>query len=182
LEHLAGFAPFREQDMLVRDADYWIERLGLAEHPEGGYFRRTYRSNEEISLDGLPSRFSGPRAFSTSIYFLLKGGQFSALHRIKSDELWHFYAGSSLTIHAIDQVGGLTRMKLGSDLENGEAFQRLVAARCWFGATVDDPASYSLVGCTVAPGFDFQDFELGNRKALTDQYPQHRSVIERLTR
>lgn len=168
--------------MLLRDADYWVERLELAEHPEGGYFRRTYRSKEEISRDCLPSRFSGPRPLSTSIYFLLKGSQFSALHRIKSDELWHFYTGSSLTIHVIDPAGSLTRLKLGNDLEKGEAFQGLVVADCWFGATVDDPASYSLVGCTVAPGFDFEDFELGSRKALIDQHPQHRPVIERLTR
>lgn len=166
----------------MKDADYWIEKLELADHPEGGYFRRLHQSKEEISRDCLPPRFPGPRALSTSIIYLLKGSQFSALHRIKSDEIWHFYTGSSLTLYVIDPAGRLARMKLGNNPEKGEAFQRLVEAGCWFGATVDDPVSYSLMGCTVAPGFDFEDFELGSRKTLTDRYPRHRSVIERLTR
>jgi len=167
---------------MVKDGDYWIEKLGLAEHPEGGYFRRVYRSIEPVGESCLPERYKGPRVFSTSIYYLLKGNQFSALHRIKSDEIWHFYAGSGLTIYVIDAAGELWELKIGRDLERGEEFQRVVEAGCWFGAARNDPRSYSLVGCTVAPGFEFEDFELGDRKELMARYPRHRSVIEKLTR
>ena len=167
---------------MVKDAGYWIEKLGLAEHPEGGYFRRIYRSRELIHKDCLPERYGGERSLSTAIVYLLKGSQFSALHRIKSDEVWHFYAGSSLTLYIIDGVGSLGQKKLGRDPDKGESFQELMEAGCWFGATVDDPDSYSLVGCTVAPGFEFDDFELGDRQTLTDLYPQHQLLIARLTR
>lgn len=119
---------------------------------------------------------------ATAIYFLLPGDQFSALHRLRSDEVWHFYAGSSLTLHIIDPQGCLTQKKLGTNPDKGESFQVVVEAGCWFGATVDDPQGYALVGCTVAPGFEFEDFELGNRQQLLEQYPQHRELIERLTR
>jgi uncharacterized protein len=167
---------------MVKDGDYWIEKLVLAEHQEGGYFRRVHRSMELVGESCLPERYKGPRVFSTSIYYLLKGDQFSALHRIKSDEIWHFYAGSGLTIYVIDAAAELSELKLGRDPEKGEEFQRVVEAGCWFGAVGNDPRSYSLVGCTVAPGFEFDDFELGERKDLMARYPRHRSVIERLTR
>ena len=161
----------------MKDACYWIEKLELARHPEGGYFRETYRSDEVVSAAGLPARFGAPRAFSTAIYFLLPGNECSAFHRIKSDELWHFYAGSGLTIHIIEPNGTYTHLGL-----DGEHFQALVRADWWFGATVDDPQSFSLVGCTVAPGFDFADFELAGRDAIIELFPQHRAIIERLTR
>ena len=166
----------------MEDADYWIRKLELAEHPEGGYFKETYRAREAISGDSLPDRFRQARPFSTSVYYLLKGDQFSYLHRLKSDELWHFYAGSSLAIHVIDQEGKYSTHRLGSDFEAGEVFQVAVMAGCWSGATVDDPASYSLVGCTVAPGFDFDDLELADREMLVRLYPEHHSITEKLTR
>lgn len=166
---------------MVKDASYWIEKLELSVHPEGGYWAQTYRSSEWIAGQCLPNRFDGKRIFSSAIYYLLKESQISALHRIQSDELWHFYAGSSLTLYAIDAAGELCEMNLGSDPERGESFQAIVKAGCWFGATVTDPASYSLVGCTVAPGFEFKDFEIGNREELIEQYPRYRSLIERLT-
>ena len=153
----------------------WIGLLDLAPHPEGGYYRETYRSADTIPTAG------GPRALSTAIYFLLPGDQVSALHRIRSDEVWHFYAGSALTLFVIHR-GHLVRTRLGPDADAGERFQTLVPAGAWYGAAVDDPASYALVGGTVAPGFDFADFELGPRAALTREFPQHRAVIERLTR
>ena len=167
---------------MMKDAGYWIKKLGLIEHPEGGYFLEIYRSPEAISKRSLPARYEADRSFSTSIYFLLIGEQFSAFHRLKSDEVWHFYVGSALTIHIIDEGGDYSTTRLGRDFEKGEVFQTTIKAGSWFGATVDDPASYSLVGCTVAPGFDFADFELGNRKELSKRYPDHRTIIEKLTR
>ncbi|UCG53239.1 MAG: cupin domain-containing protein [Candidatus Latescibacterota bacterium] len=166
----------------MRDAAEWIARLGLVEHPEGGFYTETYRSHETVAREHLPERFIGDRAFSTAIYFLLTGDDFSALHRIKQDEVWHFYEGSGLTIHVIDPGGDYSTIKLGSDMEKGERPQAVVGAGCFFGATVNDADSYSLVGCTVAPGFDFDDFEMPNRKALLELFPQHRELVERLTR
>jgi predicted cupin superfamily sugar epimerase len=163
------------------EAQRWIETLGLQPHPEGGYYRETYRSTQELMGCCLREHLA-PRAVATAIYFLLPGDQFSALHRLRSDEMWHFYAGSSLTLHIIDPKGGLTQVKLGTRVEHGETFQAVVKAGCWFGATVDDPDGYTLVGCTVAPGFEFDDFELGERQKLIERYPQHRDLIERLTR
>jgi uncharacterized protein len=154
----------------------WIRLLALDAHPEGGYYRETYRSAETISTAG------GSRAISTAIYFLLPGDQVSALHRIRSDEVWHFYAGSALTLFVLHPDGRPERARLGPDAAAGERFQMLVPSGCWYGAAVDDPASWALVGGTVAPGFDFADFELGGRAALTREFPQHRAVIERLTR
>ncbi|MDG4553708.1 MAG: cupin domain-containing protein [Candidatus Competibacter sp.] len=112
---------------------------------------------------------------------MLKGGQHSRLHRLKSDELWHFYSGSALTVHVLDLQGEYGAFRLGSDPAAGQRWQGVVRAGCWFGATVDGPAGFSLLGCTVAPGFDFADFELADRATLLCQYPQHAALIERLT-
>ena len=163
------------------DASTWIDRLGLREHPEGGYYSETYRSNLIIGQAALPEAFAGPRSCSTAIYFLLEGGRRSRLHRIRSDEVWHFYTGASLTLHVIDPVGEYSRIVLGEDAAGGQVFQAVVKAGCWFGATVDDPQSCALVGCTVSPGFDFRDFELGDRQELVSRFPQHRSIIVELT-
>jgi len=159
----------------------WIEELGLQPHPEGGWYKEVYRSSEQIGAAGLPERFGGARSFSTSIYFLLAGDNFSAFHRIKSDELWHFYAGDGLTIHTIAANGEYEAIKLGNRPEAGESFQAVVPAGRWF-ASEAKGGSYGLVGCTVAPGFDFADFELAERDRLTAEFPQHRDLIERLTR
>ncbi len=164
------------------DAGYWITALGLTRHPEGGYFRETYRSAGTIAAAALAGVFGGERAFATSIHYLLTGDDFSALHRIKSDELWHFHAGSPLTVHLIGPDGGYAELRLGSDPGRGEAFQGVVPAGTWFGARVADPGGYALVSCTVAPGFDFADFELGRREELLRLFPRHAEVIERLTR
>ncbi len=162
-------------------ADEWIARLRLERHPEGGWFRETYRSPESIATAALPSRFAIAHPVSTAIYFLLRGSEFSALHRLKADETWHFYDGSPLTLHVIAPDGTLSRLTLGRS--NAVCFQAVVPAGHWFGATVDDasPESFALVGCTVAPGFIFDDFELADRAELVAQYPQHRVLIERLT-
>jgi len=164
------------------NAAYWIDKLRLAPHPEGGWFVQTYRSAESVRDGQLPHRFEGDRVFSTAIYYLLEGKEFSAFHRIKSDEVWHFYAGGSLTLYVTEGQGRLVQKKLGRDPEKGESFQAIVEAGSWFGAALDDPKSYALVGCTVAPGFEYADFELADRSRLLAEYPEHRKIIERLTR
>jgi hypothetical protein len=166
----------------MNGADQWIQALQLRPHPEGGWFREVYRADETIPHQGLPSRFSGDRHISTAICFLLNETEFSAFHRIKQDELWHFYDGASLTIHMIDSTGNYSAVKLGRNIQAGEALVAVVKAGWLFGATVNDTRSYGLVGCTVAPGFDFEDFEMPSRTQLLEQYPQHRDIIERLTK
>ncbi len=165
-----------------KTATYWIEHLTLTRHPEGGYFREIYRSPEVIPKSCLPNRFGGERSFCTSIYFLLEGADFSAFHRLNGDELWHFYTGAPLTIYCIHSDGVLSQIFLGEDFESGELFQAVVPAGAWFAARVSREDAFALVGCTVAPGFDFSDFELGKRGELIDQFPQHRELIEQLTR
>ena len=166
-------------------AQQYIQSLSLQPHPEGGYFAETYRSAESIPQNVLPGRFGGARTFGTAIYFLLESHHFSALHRIQADEIWHFYAGGPLEVFVINADATLTVIRLGNDPAKGEVFQAVVRAGCWFGAkSAKDSAthtSFSLVGCTVAPGFDFADFELADRTALLAAYPQHRAVIEQLT-
>ena len=161
-------------------ARYWIDHLHLNRHPEGGWFRETYRAAETIPADALPARFEGPRSFSTAIHFLLEQGDFSALHRLKSDEIWHFYDGGTLTLHVITPEGERYEILLGPDAEQGERFQVVVPAGCWFGA--ETSAGFSLVGCTLAPGFDFSDFEMGDRDGLTILFPKHSALIARMTR
>jgi hypothetical protein len=165
----------------MESAQQWIERLNLQPHPEGGWYRQTYRASLMLSHSALPG-YNGDRAASTAIYFLLAGDQFSALHRLRSDEVWHFYAGSGLNVHVIDPGGTYSMLLLGNDASSGEQFQAVVPAGCWFGSSLRHPDSYALVGCTVAPGFDFADFEMAKRAELIAHYPQHRAMIERLTR
>ena len=163
-------------------AAYWIDHLALEPHPEGGYFKEVYRSAAQIGECCLGSDRGGSRSVSTAIYYLLSTGEFSACHRLRSDEIWHHYAGGSLTVHVIDQAGSHRALGLGLDLDAGQAPQVMVPVGTWFGAVVDDASSFCLVGCTVAPGFDFRDFELADRAKLVGLYPQHRGVIERLTK
>src|ERR1700679_1241046 len=165
---------------MIKDSAYWIRKLGLEPHPEGGYYRQTYRA--DLVLEGLPHQFSGSRAASTAIYFLLEGENFSAFHRLQSDELWHFYLGAPLRVHVIEADGRYSQVRLGSDPEAGEALQAVVRAGCWFASQIKDGESFALVGCTVGPGFDFEDFELAKRDRLIEVYPQHRDVISKLTR
>jgi predicted cupin superfamily sugar epimerase len=169
-------------DVKQQTAEYWIERLGLERHPEGGFFRQTYGSDVVIAREALPAGFGGSRPVSTAIYFLLEGENFSAFHRLRSDELWHFYAGATVEVHVIEEGGGYSQILLGRNAEAGEVFQAVVKAGCWFGSRVRDGKSWALVGCTVSPGFDFEDFEMGKREELLRVYPQHRDVIGRLTR
>jgi predicted cupin superfamily sugar epimerase len=170
----------RIADMDIKQAAYWIKTLGLTQHPEGGWFAESYRAAESIPAAALPERFNGPRSFCTAIHFLLEQGDFSALHRLKSDELWHFYAGEPLTVHVITPAGKHERILLGGNPEQGERFQAMVPAGCWFGAETHE--RFALVGCTVAPGFDFADFEMAAQAELLASFPQHAALILRLTR
>ena len=162
-------------------AKYWIDKLNLKKHPEGGYFREIYRSNEFINKKNLPDRYSSFRSFSTSIYFLLKSSEFSAFHRLKSDEIWHFYSGSPIKIFMIFRGGEFRQYILGNDAEKNEVFQALMPKGCWFAAKVIKANSYSLMGCTVSPGFDFDDFEMGKYEKLSKLFPQHSQLIKQLT-
>lgn len=166
---------------MKKNTEYWIEQLNLEPHPEGGFYRQTYKSEEFINKTALPSRFSGDRTFSTSIYYLLPGGNFSAFHKVNQDEIWHFYYGCPLTLHIISPEGRYSCSHLGDNPENGEAFQIIVKAGDYFAAQPDQNDSFSLCGCTVAPGFEFADFEMPAREVLLREFPQHKNVITRLT-
>jgi uncharacterized protein len=159
-----------------------IETYNLQTHPEGGHYTRTYCSTEQIAAAHLPSRFAGDRFISTAIYFLLEGKQFSAFHRIKSDELWHFYTGCGLNIYVLHPTGEGEILKLGNDLRNGFSFQHVVKAGCWFASKPVDENGFGFVGCTVAPGFDFEDFEMGEMGELLKLYPQYKEWIGELCR
>ena len=164
-----------------RDASYWIETLHLTKHIEGGSFKEVYRSPLTAAHSTLPTSFITDKNFCTSIYFLLEKDQYSAFHRIKSDELWHFYYGDPLIVYEIDGSGNLIEHKLGNNPDNGESFQCTIKAGNWFGSRVASGGEYSLAGCTVSPGFDFADLELAKRDALTKKYPQYSSLIIELT-
>lgn len=168
---------------LQRSAHYWRQHLDLIQHPEGGCYRETYRSPLNIPQTALSADFDGDRSVSTSIYFLLEFGELSALHRIASDELWHYYDGDCLTIWEITKGGELKKHLLGKHLETGAQPQLWIPAGSWFGSSIEDGAEYgfTLCGCTVAPGFDFADFELAVREDLLDTFPRHEETIRKLT-
>lgn len=164
----------------MHDAEYWIRHLELEPHPEGGFYRETYKASETIAGGHLPGRFNGDRIFGSAIYFLIDEQDFSAFHRLAADEIWHFYTGSPLRLWMIDPGGALSTVQLGPNPAAGQVFHAVVGAGCWFAASVE--AGYALVGCTMAPGFDYADFELAQRGELIARYPQHRTLIERFTR
>lgn len=157
-----------------------VETLGLQPHPEGGFYTEVYRSDGIIDTD--EDGFPDGRHFCTSIYYLLESGDKSHFHRIKSDEVWHHYEGSSITIHMITQAGSYRKMHIGKILQEGQKPQKIVPANCWFGVMVDEPDSYTLCGCTVSPGFDFDDFEMADRSSLLKKYPGHEAIIKQLTK
>ena len=167
---------------MVHTLSELVAKFQLLPHPEGGFYRETYRSAELIEQHALPQRFTGYRPFSTAIYFLLKEGNFSAFHRIQSDECWHFYAGQTLHVHVIHPNGQYALLKLGNDLAKGETFQAMVPAGSWFASETAAGGSFSFVGCTVAPGFDFADFELAKAAELIQQFPAMEILIKRLCR
>ena len=152
-------------------AERLIQTFGLKEHPEGGYFAESYRSPETYDGQALPTRYKGNRHFSTAIFFLLPQGTVSRIHRIASDEIWHFYMGGPLEILQIGPVEQLERVILGQDIELGHKLQHIVPFGSWFGARPLKGSAYSFVGCTVAPGFDFADFELADPAELRANFP-----------
>lgn len=160
----------------------FINHYHLQPHPEGGWYAQSYRSIEIIPASALPDRFGGDRVFSTAIYFLLEQGNFSAFHRIKSDECWHFYQGDPLEVFIIGTDGLMKIITLGQDISRGQLFQYVVPANCWFASRPAKESKYCFVGCTVAPGFDFADFELADHTALSSEYPEHRDLIRELCR
>lgn len=165
--------PIEEVQTLVRE-------LELVPHPEGGFYRETHRDALLLS-SALPHRFAGPRSASTAIYYLLGRDDFSAFHRIASDEVWHHYAGGELSVHVLHQ-GEHRVLRLGKDVRAGARPQAVVPAGAWFASRIEDGSAFALVGCTVAPGFDFADFELARGDALAVEYPAHEALIRSLTR
>jgi len=160
------------------DPNYIIEALNLYPHPEGGYFSETYRSDSVIPvISGLAP---GERNVSTAIYYLLRSEDISRFHRIRSDEVCHHYMGTAVTLHIIHDDGLYEAKYVGKSLEDGEKPQCVVPAGAWFGATVDKVNSFSLCGCTVAPGFDFADFEMADRYMMLQAFPEHEAIIKKL--
>ena len=170
---------FSQKIELVNSVENLVETLDLQPHPEGGFYKETYRSESAIKLNGELG-IHGNRNYSTAIYFLLLKNQFSAWHRIKQDEAWHFYEGASVRVHSISPEGVYQYFDLGTDFESGEAPQYLVPGGYWFAS--ESLGDYSLVGCTVAPGFNFADFELADRSELTRLFPAHKPLIQKFTR
>jgi len=167
---------------MLKEANRIIRLLNLQKHPEGGYYSEVFRSDEIIGKKSLPARYKSKRCLHTSIYFLLKGNDFSAFHRLNTDEIWHFYSGSKILIHIIENKNRINTFILGNNLKAGEKFQIIVKKGHWFAAEVEDKKSYALIGCTMSPGFDFEDFELGEHSKLIRLYPKHREIIEKFTK
>lgn len=159
-----------------------VAQLDLQPHPEGGYYKETYRSKDSIPNTALNNTFVGDRNQCTAIYFLLTSDTFSAFHKINQDEAWHFYKGTTLKLHTIAPNGSYSFVLIGNNFEKGEIPQYIVPAQHWFAAEVIHADSYSLLGCTVAPGFDFRDFVLANRQELMVLFPNHSDIITKLTR
>jgi uncharacterized protein len=183
----------RRDGGVVASAQDWIKILGLIPHPEGGWYAETYRSPVTLAAEALPTGvYSGPRAVSTAIYYLLAAGQVSRWHRLKSDEFWHFYAGGPLEL-GLSPDGSTGRIvRVGNEPASGERPQVLVPANWWFAARPagmlrglpadpglqEDLEAFTLVGCTVAPGFDFADFAFADLGALRAAFPAHRDLID----
>lgn len=157
-----------------------IERYRLEPHPEGGWYKEYYRSTEQVPANGLPGRYNGPRSFATSIYFLLEQGEYSAFHKIQSDECWHFYAGDPMQVFVLGKDGKMQIVELGADIEAGQTFHFVVPAGLWFASRPSPGSKFSFVGCTVAPGFEFADFELADCDELSALYPQYSDLVKTL--
>jgi len=164
-------------------AEEVIRALGLVPHPrEGGWFVETYRCPEEVSSKDLPARYRGNRSFSTAIYYLLTSETFSRLHRLASDEVFHFYLGDPVAMVHLLPDGTSRMIVLGNDITAGQRPQVIVPRGTWQGAYLKEGGKWALLGCTVSPGFDYRDYEGGSRDELVAMYPDQRETIERLTR
>jgi uncharacterized protein len=159
-------------------AEDLIRHLGLQPHPkEGGFFRETYRAAESYT----PARYQGPRCASTAIYYLLTPNTYSALHRLQTDEIFHFYLGDPIRMLQLNANGQGRELVLGPNIMNGQQLQVIVPRGVWQGSCLEPGGSFALLGCTVAPGFEYADYESGNRQSLTTQYPAFADMIRRLT-
>ena len=159
-----------------------VKRLGLEPHPEGGYFREVYRSAISVDHPGIPPGHAAARCGGSLIYFLLEAGDFSAFLRVKwTDEVWHFYAGGAVELHTIDASGHHRSVMIHDDITAAEP-ATVVPAGCWQAARLADDSPWALCGCTVAPGFEFADFEMPMRAQLLEQFPQHAEIVQALTR
>jgi len=166
----------------VRTADFWIDRLRLERHPEGGWYRETYRSEGEYDFSGA-GPFGSARSYATSIHYLLERGDRSRLHRIHSDEQWYFHAGSPLNVHGFPETGEPSLFTLGDNPDAEQVLHSWVPAGYYFGATLAEstaPDAYALVSCVVAPGFDFRDFTFADRDELMARFPAHAPIIDKL--
>jgi predicted cupin superfamily sugar epimerase len=163
-------------------AEQLVKLLGLKPHPEGGYYRETYRSDEIIGNGALPERYMGNRRYGTAIYYLLTRETFSAFHRIKTDEIYHFYLGDSVELVQLLPDGAGCVVMLGNDVAGGAQVQTVVMRGTWHGARLAVGGKYALLGTTVAPGFEFADFEVGDRNGLIRTYPSFSDTIIALTR
>lgn len=168
------------QKLLRMDAKYWIDLLGLQEHPEGGYYREVYCSSETVSKSALPERFQSEHAFSTSIYYLLEYDDLSRFHRLHQDEIWHFYEGSAVMVHTLESKRH-TVFRLGRNPAKGQLPMLVIPHGTLFAAELENKRSYALLGCTVSPGFKFEDFDQPSRSELTHRFPEHHDLITRLT-
>lgn len=151
--------------------NYWVQKLGLEKHPEGGYYRETYRS---------PLQYEG-RSLSTHIYYLLPGERYSRFHRLRYDEHWYFHHGSSMKIYFLHEDGRFTTHQLGLDPERGEELSVWVPGGTIFGGEVMDKNSFTLVSCHMAPGFHFEDFEMFSRQQLIGMFPEQEAIIQKLS-
>ncbi|MFA3784140.1 cupin domain-containing protein [Melioribacteraceae bacterium 4301-Me] len=157
----------------------YIRELMLERHVEGGYYRETYRGEEILFTKNTLSKKLKRRSTSTLIYFLLDGNDKSHFHKLKSDEIWHFYDGCDIKLYSIDKKGNLSEQILGKKSKN---FQVIIPKNTWFAAELTNKKLFALVGCTVSPGFDYKDFEIGKREELINQYPNYKSIIKKFTK
>lgn len=147
---------------------------------EGGYYVETYRASEKIAQAALPTRYTGQRNLGTAMLYLLTPDTFSALHRLTSDEIFHFYLGDPVTMLQLHPDGSGEVITLGQDITNGQRIQVIVPAGTWQGCLVNQGGRFALMGTTVAPGFESNDFELGRREELLEQYPDQCNLILKL--
>jgi len=168
---------------MLSTAEEWIERLDLKPlEIEGGFYRETFRSDEVLEADALPVRYRAPRALYTSIYYLLTPDSFSAIHRVNTDEIFHFYAGHPVTMVQLYETGTGRVVRLHNSGDPETECQVHVPRRVWQGCHLDPGGTFALLGCTLAPGFDRLDFEEGQRSTLIKAYPSFKFRIMNLTR
>ncbi len=159
-----------------------IQKLQLQPHPrEGGFFRETYRSEDRFPASVLPERYGQDRDANTAIYYLLTPDTFSAMHKLATDEIFHFYAGSPVRMLQLFPDGKGQEIILGPDVLAGQAPQVVVPKNVWQGSLLEPGGDFALLGCTVAPGFDFADYEDGDRESLRKKYPGFSGLVAKLT-